>query len=73
MSSIKLGSDTLESRFEKESMYFVISNNVDKFFNFAFIIEMVIKLIALGLCMDQGSYLRESWSWLLFLILRVAL
>lgn len=68
MSSIKLGSDTLESRFEKESMYFVISNNVDKFFNFAFIIEMVIKLIALGLCMDQGSYLRESWNQLDFFI-----
>lgn len=40
----------------------LFSNNGDKFFNYVFIIEMVVKLIAQGIIMDDGSYLRDSWS-----------
>jgi hypothetical protein len=36
--------------------------------NFVFIFEMVIKIIALGLVMDSGSYLRESWNIMDFFI-----
>lgn len=41
---------------------------MDAFFNWAFIFEMVFKLIALGLIMDEGSYLRDSWNILDFFI-----
>ena len=37
-------------------------------FNLAFIIEMVIKLMALGIIMDNGSYLRDNWNRLDFFI-----
>jgi hypothetical protein len=40
----------------------------DYFFTVAFIIEMVIKLIALGFVMDDGSYLRDNWNRLDFFI-----
>jgi hypothetical protein len=41
---------------------------LDYFFTVAFIIEMSIKLIALGLIMDDGSYLRDNWNRLDFFI-----
>jgi len=40
----------------------------DYFFTIAFIIEMVIKLIAMGFIMDDGSYLRDNWNRLDFFI-----
>lgn len=62
LSSGKLGFDTYLSYFEEDSLVIVISGQCDKVFNYAFIIEMVTKLIAIGLIMDEGSYLRESWN-----------
>jgi len=62
LSSGKLGFDTYLSRFEEGAMVITISGYTDKIFNYAFIIEMVTKLIAFGLIMDEGSYLRESWN-----------
>jgi hypothetical protein len=41
---------------------------LDYAFNIAFIIEMVIKLVALGIIMDNGSYLRDNWNRLDFFI-----
>ena len=37
-------------------------------FTYLFMLEFVVKLIALGLIMDDGSYLRESWNQLDFFI-----
>src|SRR5690606_3459077 len=34
----------------------------DLFFNIMFVSEMVLKIIALGFVMDEGSYLRDSWN-----------
>ncbi len=34
----------------------------DLFFNIAFLCEMILKIISLGFCMDEGSYLRDSWN-----------
>ena len=34
----------------------------DLFFVIAFILEMSLKVISYGFCMDEGSYLRDSWS-----------
>ena len=45
-------------------MVVVVSNMLDDIFNFAFIIELMVKVIAMGLFMDGGSYLRESWNQL---------
>lgn len=67
LSSMKLAFDTYTIEtdlfdYQKASIY------VDNFFNYAFLIEMVTKLVALGLTMDEGSYLRDSWNQLDFFI-----
>ena len=62
LSSGKLGFDTYLNYFEKDSVVVKISAACDKLFNYAFIIEMITKLIAIGFIMDEGSYLRESWN-----------
>lgn len=46
----------------------MIYNTIDKVFNIAFLLEMVVKIIAMGLIMDHGSYLRDSWNRLDFFI-----
>ena len=45
-----------------------MSNIADDIFNYAFIVELSLKVIAMGLFMDGGSYLRESWNQLDFFI-----
>ena len=44
------------------------SNIIDYFFNIFFATESAIKIIAVGLIMDNGSYLRDSWNILDFFI-----
>jgi hypothetical protein len=60
LSSLKLAFDTWER--EADSPVDIWAGYADLFFNYAFILEMSIKLIALGLCMDEGSYLRDEWN-----------
>ena len=50
-----------------------ILNGLDYFFTIAFAIESLIKSISLGLMMDKGTYLRESWSQLDFFIVLTSL
>lgn len=45
-----------------------ISEELDYAFNYLFILEMILKFIALGFAMDEGSYLRDSWNNLDFFI-----
>jgi len=59
---VKLGVDTYFLKEAKDSKILEISTIVDFFFNFCFIIEMFFKVIAMGLIMDEGSYLRDSWN-----------
>ena len=66
LSSLKLAFDTWERK--KDSPVDVWAGYADLFFNYAFICEMSIKLIALGLCMDEGSYLRDEWNQMDFFI-----
>jgi hypothetical protein len=47
---------------------FLFETIVDKFFTIAFFLEMVIKIIGIGLIMDDGSYLRDNWNRLDFFI-----
>ena len=46
----------------------MVSNELDFIFNYLFILECVLKVIALGFAMDEGSYLRDSWNRLDFFI-----
>jgi len=63
LSSIKLAFDTFFIYKDKDSLLMVVSTQyVDICFNISFIIEMVVKHIAIGFVMDEGSYLRESWN-----------
>lgn len=52
----------------EDSMFIRVSENMDLFFTVAFALESLIKALSLGLVMDKGSYLRESWSKLDFFI-----
>lgn len=67
-SSAKLAFDAYLLESKSTSSLVIASNNADKFFNYIFIIEMAVKLIAQGFVMDEGSYLRDSWSQLDFFI-----
>jgi voltage-dependent calcium channel L type alpha-1D len=68
LSSIKLAIDSYIVKLEDDSIWRNVSSATDLFFSTVFICEMSIKTIALGLIMDQGSYLRDSWNQLDFFI-----
>jgi hypothetical protein len=68
--SMKLAMDTYYIDVDPESIEMRISAVIDYFFNIAFTIECVMKCIALGLIMDEGSYLRDGWNKLdMFIVL----
>ena len=46
---------------------------VDLGFNIIFLIEMVLKVISLGFVFDEGSYLRDNWNKIDFIIVLVSL
>jgi hypothetical protein len=62
MSSLKLAADSYLVGFGPESKEIQISDNIDIFMNVSFLMECVVKNIALGNIMDSGSYLRETWN-----------
>ena len=66
----------LESYFVDEpedSQIKIISSELDFVFNYAFIFECILKTIALGFTMDEGSYLRDSWNGLDFFIVSTSI
>lgn len=67
-SSVKLAFDTYYMQETERTVVIEVSEIIDYFFNYSFIIEMGTKLIAQGLIMDEGSYLRENWNQLDFFI-----
>ena len=62
LSSLKLASDTYLSNLSDDDIIIKVSDTADVIFNYAFIIELALKVFAMGLFMDGGSYLRESWN-----------
>jgi hypothetical protein len=62
LSSIKLFYDTFFINSEVINTRYWVSRYLDDAFNYLFIVEMTTKLIAMGLCMDEGSYLRDTWN-----------
>jgi hypothetical protein len=51
----------------------IISENFDRFFTASFVLEGLIKALSYGFWMDEGSYLRETWSQIDFFIVIVSL
>lgn len=61
-STIKLIMDTYLNNLADTDLVVVISAKFDYVFTTAFACESLMKVIALGLVQDKGSYLRETWS-----------
>ena len=68
LSSGKLAFDSYTAGYEDTDPVIVYSEILDSAFNYLFIIEMCFKLVATGIIMDDGSYLRDSWNQLDFFI-----
>ena len=66
MSSMKLAIDTYLPTDNVEVT--LISADIDNAFNSAFFLECALKLVALGFVIDDGSYLRDNWNILDFII-----
>jgi hypothetical protein len=62
LSSLKLAVDTYFWKLDETSDIIQASLQIDFIFNYLFIAEMLFKLMAMGLIMDEGSYLRDSWN-----------
>jgi len=70
VSSIKLAGDSYINKYDKDEPILIISGYLDIFLNVCFALEALVKIIALGFMMDNGSYLRESWNQLdLFIVI----
>lgn len=75
LSSIKLAADSyiVEQIKSQKGIAYQVSYYADLFFTIMFTTEMVTKIISMGLFMDSGSYLRESWNQLDFFIVLTSL
>jgi hypothetical protein len=74
VSSLKLAidsyfnSDDLSIYSEASLTFINIMNILDFVFNAIFFVEMAVKVVSLGFCMDFNSYLKDTWSKLDFTI-----
>lgn len=74
LSSLKLATDTYNDAWADSYLTNMIMDDiVDNLFNFLFLGEMLVKLIALGIIMDDGSYLRDNWNRLDFFIVNASI
>jgi hypothetical protein len=62
LSSVKLAVDTYFKETDANPTVLLWSSILDYFFNFCFLIECILKIIALGFLMEGGSYLRDGWN-----------
>jgi len=51
----------------------IIFDMIDIFFTMVFLFEMIFKIIALGFVLDEGSYLKDNWNRIDFVIVMVSL
>ena len=56
-----------------ESGFAIALLYIDYTLTFIFTIEMLLKIVALGFWMDQGSYLRNSWNILDFIVVVISI
>ena len=64
VSSLKLGVDSYIPLEPKDSTELIWSGNIDIVLNVLFALELATKVVAMGLFMDSGSYIRETWNQL---------
>lgn len=64
ISSLKLGVDSYIPTDPPDSMEMRVSETIDIVLNVLFALELSTKVIAMGLFMDSGSYIRETWNQL---------
>ena len=62
VSSLQLAFETYIQDLADDDMVTITNNIVGRIFTYLFMLESLIKLVALGFVMDDGSYLRESWN-----------
>tara|TARA_B110000285_G_C15140437_1_gene630383 strand:+ start:5659 stop:5886 length:228 start_codon:yes stop_codon:yes gene_type:complete len=70
---MKLAFDSYTWSLPETNPVVVYSGIADDWFNYLFILEMTSKLIAMGIIMDEGSYLRDSWNQLDFFIVMASI
>lgn len=51
-----------------KSVYNAFTAQADYYNIAVFATEMVLKIIAMGFFVDKGSYLRDAWNWLDFIV-----
>lgn len=51
----------------------IIFDMIDIFFTMVFLAEMIFKIVALGFVLDEGSYLKDNWNKIDFVIVMVSL
>jgi len=62
LSSLQLAYETYIQDLPKDDMVMIINSIVGDIFTYLFVLEFLLKMVALGFVMDNGSYLRESWN-----------
>jgi len=73
LSSVKLAVDTYTIEEVEETPFMAVSKKIDIAFNVAFIIEMLVKLLSMGLIMDNNAYLRDEWNQMDFFIVMTSI
>ena len=73
LSSSQLAFETYIQDLDKEDTVMTTNSFIGQIFTYLFLLEFIIKLIALGFIMDRDSYLRESWNQLDFFIVTTGL
>ena len=66
LSTFRLLVDTFINNTSQSNFNFAV---MDTIFMIAFLTEMFLKIISLGFCLDEGSYLRDSWNQMDLLII----
>ena len=73
LSAVKLTWETYILGYPSSSSEVILSTNFDIFFTICFILEVVLKSIAVGLVIEPNTYLRDGWNILDFLIAIISL
>ena len=73
LSSAKLALESYLVGYPNDHPAIIVSKIADNIFTFLFLFECIFKIIAIGLIMDSGSYLRESWNDLDFFIVTTSM
>ncbi len=63
----------LETYYKADEKFIQASDNIDLTISLIYIIEMIIKVLALGFIMEKGTYLSDNWNKLDFFVMIVTI